>query len=347
MTGLRISDGKKHVEEISIQGQQVKVHHEWINQDELLFYPKNPRVYSALDTASKDPSQDEIQRHMLSLDHVKNLVKSIKDNGGLLEPIIVHGGSKEVIEGNSRLAAYRKLEEEDSVRWRKIRCIVLPNTIEERLIFSYLGQIHIAGRKNWMPYEQAGLLYRRHKEHGVEVEALAKEVGRGAPTIKKYLEAYGMMLDNDDNKPSKWSFYYEYCKSRKIQTARNKFPELDKVILDKIKFNEQVNSDEIIAEDIRDKLPSILEGPKKVLKNFMNGKLTMDEAYEKVEEAGGNDVSMKKVVGFENWLKDDDTSVNFEKMSKENKDKIAFSLGRIASQAQQLARRLKSPDKKR
>ena len=43
------------------------------------------------------------------MDHVKQLVQSIRANGGLTDPLIVQDGEFVVFEGNSRLAAYRLL----------------------------------------------------------------------------------------------------------------------------------------------------------------------------------------------------------------------------------------------
>lgn len=71
----------------------------------------NPRVYSVVRANGKQPTQEEIQQQLSDLEHVKELREDIKRNGGLIEPLIVRGGSLDVLEGNSRLAAYRKLAE--------------------------------------------------------------------------------------------------------------------------------------------------------------------------------------------------------------------------------------------
>ena len=80
-----------------------------IEQSKLKFYPENPRVYSVLNINNYVPTQKEIEELMCKKDHVKRLKESIKSNGGLIDPIIVRDGDFVVLEGNSRLAAYRML----------------------------------------------------------------------------------------------------------------------------------------------------------------------------------------------------------------------------------------------
>ncbi len=94
-------------------------------------------------------------------EHVKELKESIKSNGGLIDPIIVRDGDFVVLEGNSRLAAYRILYKTDPIKWAKIKVTLLPKDIPESAVFTLLGQYHIVGKDPWDPYEQAGYLYRR------------------------------------------------------------------------------------------------------------------------------------------------------------------------------------------
>ena len=90
----------------------------------------------------------------------ENLVPSIKANGGLIEPLLVKG--QLVLEGNSRLAAYRILAEGRDTKWQKVRVRRLPDSITEAEVFALLGEFHIVGKRDWAPFEQAGYLYREH-----------------------------------------------------------------------------------------------------------------------------------------------------------------------------------------
>ena len=131
-----------------------------LKQKDLKFFPENPRVYSVLNMTNEQPTQEQIEEIMCKTDHVKKLKESIKSNGGLIDPIFVRDGDMVVLEGNSRLAAYRILYKQNPIRWSKLKAILLPKDIPDSAVFSLLGQYHIIGRKDWEPYEQAGYLYR-------------------------------------------------------------------------------------------------------------------------------------------------------------------------------------------
>ena len=89
---------------------------------QLKFYEKNPRVLSKLVreeslAGSREEKQQVLEKALIQESSVKNLMKTIKEHGGLMEPLIVQGSTKDVLEGNSRLAALRTLyrKEEDEV----------------------------------------------------------------------------------------------------------------------------------------------------------------------------------------------------------------------------------------
>ena len=164
-------------ETITIGKQKIEAKLCELNQADLKFYPENPRVYNVLKFEGSDPTQEEIERYMCSQDHVKQLKVSIESNGGLIDPLMVQDGTMVVLEGNSRLAAYRLLCAKDPIKWGKVKCKLLPKDISEATIFALLGQFHIVGRKDWDPFEQAHYLYRRHKQTQIPIEAMAQELG--------------------------------------------------------------------------------------------------------------------------------------------------------------------------
>ena len=154
------------------------------------------------------PTQEEIEEHMLSMEHVKVLRQSIKEVG-LIDPLIVRDGDFVVLEGNSRLAAYRKLVKEDPVKWGKVKCKILPRDIEQSTILTILGQYHIVGRKDWSPFEQAGFLVRGLDATNSKIEDFAKSLGLSTANAKKYIEVFGYMKEQNDLIPSRWSYYEE------------------------------------------------------------------------------------------------------------------------------------------
>ena len=206
-----------------------------LNQAELLFYVDNPRVYSSLRSFDgESPSQEDIEKHMCDLNHVHQLQLSIKENGGLIDPLIVRDGDFVVLEGNSRLAAYRILCRTDPVKWGKVKCRVLPSSIEDSAIFTLLGQYHIVGRKDWSPYEQAGYLYRRQKTTKTPVSGLAKELGITETQAKNFIKVFTYMKEKNDLQPDRWSYYEELLKNRNIQSAIKDNPSLEERLIDDI-----------------------------------------------------------------------------------------------------------------
>ena len=111
---------------ILIRGRTIFTSTQNLEQTKLRFYPENPRVYSVVHGHGKLPAQEEIQNRLFQMEHVKVLVQDIRANGGLIEPLIVRDGTFEVLEGNSRLAAYRFLAKTNPMKWGYVKCTVLP-----------------------------------------------------------------------------------------------------------------------------------------------------------------------------------------------------------------------------
>ena len=84
-----------------IRGTEIPVETRLIEHSKLRFFSENPRIYSIVRADGREPSQEEIQEQLLQLEHVRELVIDIRQNGGLTDPIIVRGESLEVLEGNS------------------------------------------------------------------------------------------------------------------------------------------------------------------------------------------------------------------------------------------------------
>lgn len=284
-------------DELVIRGKRIPVKICHLEHKRLKFYPENPRIFSIIGAGEKLPAQEEIEERLLGMEHVKALIQDIKRNDGLIDPIIVKDGSLEVLEGNSRLAAYRALSQTDPIKWGYIKCILLPYDMSEDAVFALLGQYHVKGKKDWAPFEQAGFLYRRHKNQGVEITALAKEIGIGSGTVRQLVETYQFMIDHNQSELSRWSYFYEYLKSKKIKKARDANSGFDELIVAKVDSGEIAK-----ATDIRDKLPIVATASDNVLKKFAKGELDFEEAYERAVDAGGDNASLRKLSAFRKWL---------------------------------------------
>ena len=304
-----------------------------LNQADLQFYPENPRVYSTLNVAGEEPSQEDIEEHMCCMDHVKQLKVSIESNGGLIDPLIVRAGDFVVLEGNSRLAAYRLLCKTDAITWGKVKCKVLPSDIDEGAIFALLGQYHIIGRKDWNPFEQANYLFRRHQQTRLPIEYMAKELGISKQKADTMINVITFMIEHDDLNKRHWSYYEEYLKNAGIKKFRETNPDIDDTIVQGIKC-EVINE----AADMR-KLGDIAKigdkQSKKIMQKISSGEMDIYEGYSEVEDAGKFDDVVKKLKNFRQYINVD--SIEKQMMASEDSYRQAqFEIGKIIKRLEQM-----------
>jgi len=319
---------------LTLRGKEIPVKLCSLPVVDLTFYPENPRIYSFICGNGLVPDQEEIQDRLMSLEHVKELYQSIKSNGGLHDPIIVRDNV--AVEGNSRLAAYRRLADEDPIKWGKVKCRVLPDDVGDDLVFTLLGEYHIIGRKDWAPYEQAGYVYRRHKGHDISVKQIASEVGLSSKKVGFLIKVYSFMVEHNDTDVDHWSYYLEYLKSSVIAKAREAQPKLDEVVVNKIKSGEISH-----AADIRDKLKVVAMAKEKILKRFVEGEKTLYQSYDSASDQGTNDSCFKKLHAFRGWIVDKDTEETIMELHKELKEKCIFELKKIDQHAEILVKKIK------
>ena len=305
-----------------IRGEEIPIVTTTLRQDTLRFFVDNPRVYSVLrGNGTEEPSQEEIQAKLLDMDHVKALIQDIKLDGGLTDPIIVRSGTLEVLEGNSRLAAYRHLVNLDPIKWGMIKVRLLPEDIDEKLILALLGQYHLKGKTAWPPFEKAGFLYRRHKLHDIAVDQLAMEVGETRQKVAHMVSTYQFMIDNNQDEKARWSYYDEYLKSRFIKKVRNE--SFDQLVVEKIDKGEIAR-----AVDVRDKLTVICKA-KRPLKKFSAGEYDFEEAYDWAVDAGADSTPYAKLAKFRKWLATQETKQALGRTGGETRKKIEYELTKL------------------
>lgn len=242
--------------------------------------PTNPRIQFRLRALGKDTSkidQAELVELLWNMPAVKDLKRSIEANGGLIEAIIVSGKDGTVLEGNGRLTAYLKLREEfgESV-WSHIRARLLPPEVTRDMVDVLLGEIHIAGKNEWTPFEQANHLYKMHVVKGIKQDTLAQMYRQSKGYISAKIRAYKLMdkvfvaLAQDKKKNIKdltgqWSWFEEFYKKCKPSDAGKENPDrvYDGPALEE-KFCEWVLDERIPkGEDVR-KLVWMLEDKKAI-----------------------------------------------------------------------------------
>ena len=316
----------KEIEDVLIIGKEkYPVKKCEIEQSKLFFYTDNPRVYSILNSGDYTPTQEEIEKLMCKQEHVKKLKESIRSNGGLIDPIIVRDGDYVVLEGNSRLAAYRLLNKQDPIKWAKIKAIILPKDIPDSAVFALIGQYHIIGRKDWEPYAQAGYLYRTIKKYNKSPDLLASELGMKVSDITKLLLIYQYMIDKEDNHPNKWSYYEELLKNRGIKKAFDETPALEDKIIEEIK-NDKIK----MAIDIR-KLGDISKVndklSKKILKDIAKGEEDIYSGFNIIESSGKMDNNFQTISNFRKKITDKNFSNKL--LKDENLRDIEYELKKI------------------
>jgi ParB/Sulfiredoxin domain len=317
-----------------IRGKEIPVVTEEVEQSKLRFFAENPRVYSVVRSDSTEPTQEQIQKHLLDMEHVKELIQDIRLNEGLIEPLVVKDGSFEVLEGNSRLAAYRHLAKSEPIKWGKVKCTLLPADISEALVFALLGQYHVKGKKDWVPYEQAGFLYRRFRRHHVDIPTLAREIGISQKQVKHLIDTYQFMVDHNEVDTERWSYYDEYLKSSKIRKVRQQYLTLDSLVVAKIKSREIPR-----AVDVREQLPIICTSAK-TLKKFVNGSMTFEDAYEAALDAGGGSRHLQKVSSFRKWLTREETEKALGSSAGQVRAKLAYELSKLHARIEALRKKI-------
>ncbi len=251
----------------------------------LRYYPDNPRIYTAIRQTGDSPDQDSIQEYLQSLPHVQKLKKEIVDQGGNQEEIIVRDKSFEVLEGNSRLAAFRDLK---GLGYQQIRCTVLPENISDDHIFVLLGQIHINGKTPWAKHEQARYL-QRMEQQGRDLSVLAQNIGLSAREGRKYVRTIELMEKYKDGKNEHFSYWHAFLSNRKAQEVLAEHPVLEKLVASEIKDQSFQK-----ATDFRDALTPVCSD-RTAVRSLLNGKRDLQEAYAHVVHKGATTPVVKKV----------------------------------------------------
>lgn len=298
---------------IAIMGHDVPASNELIAIDKLHFLPDNPRVYAAIREMADFPGltaeekQLRIYERLLQESSVKNLIPEIQRDGGLQDPIIVRWDTQEVIEGNSRLAAYRKLNEDpDDDKWTQIRCLVVKTLTDDQQT-RLLGQSHLHGKTEWSPYAKALFCYRWVVEERRDIATLANLSGFTSAEIKKNVKTIEFMQENDDNTLSHFSYYYVLVRNRAISSAIEDSKPLRDTLLSQIK------TEDFTAQEMRERLPTIIDKPR-ILRKYEKGDVTLEDAYDRAKISGAEQRLKKIRDGLDDIEQDDLSSLEHNQL---------------------------------
>lgn len=170
--------------------------------DEIELDKSNPRIANYLDTCNEDDLTSDLMALLLgtTADACASLRESIKENGGIVHPIIVNhfeNGRYVVIEGNTRLQIYRDFRKKGvEGHWETIKCIVYEN-IDEDTMHSIRLQAHLVGPREWDAYAKAKYLNYLANEKYMPMNSLIAYCGgiSKASQIKNMIAAYQDMQE--------------------------------------------------------------------------------------------------------------------------------------------------------
>lgn len=263
-----------------------------IDTSELMFWEENPRVYAAVQghpdfpKASPQRKQEIIYQQMLKEESTARAKEGMERHGGLQEPLIVDLRGNIVIEGNSRLAAARKLAEKDESHWGALECKCYNDITEEEKI-ALLNQMHIQGKVQWTPYAKAATYYRqwekRHEDPQWTRTHVADVNGVSPSHVSQQIKIIETMVAEGDNEPRKYSWYKVVVDNKKLVKEFDRLPGLQERVMETVKKartadNEDTNTR--AAFKFRDELRAITAKPK-ILADYAKGKLNLDKAAER------------------------------------------------------------------
>jgi len=272
---------KKNKNEIVVLGQKIETRIEDIDIYKLKYWKENPRVNAIIKQKyrDKDVFDEDIEKELWEKESVKDLFKDIEWHGGLIEEILVQNNV--VLEGNSRLCAYRHLykkaekhnDEDKMLTWSYIRARIIPNDISNEVVFSILGTWHIKGKAKWDTFEKASYLKRMNVEYKYPYKQIADSISQTEKFVKDNIKAHDLMVDSEVYTLDKFSYFYELVKNNNINKIADKESTIIPNIIQAIKEDKFTR-----AEEIRN-VHKVLED-KKAKKEFFEEKVEFKDALE-------------------------------------------------------------------
>ena len=170
--------------------------------DDIELDRSNPRIANYLDLYDEDELTSDTMALLLGTtsDSCASLRESIKENGGIVHPIIVNhfsNGRYVVIEGNTRLQIYRDFRKKGVPgSWGIIKAIVYEN-IDDETMHSIRLQAHLVGPREWDAYSKAKYLNYLANEKYMPMTSLFAYCGGSskASEIKNMILAYHDMQE--------------------------------------------------------------------------------------------------------------------------------------------------------
>jgi len=215
---------------INISGIRIPCRNEQKNIHDLEYFSDNPRIASIIEKHDGKVTQEVIHDKLWDRNETHKLQTRIREDGGLIHPVLVH--DKEVIEGNTRLCAYRELyKQTKNEKWLYINCRILDTSIDKKQLYRLLCNEHIVGKIDWDTYEKGNMLTKMKEQEGMDYEEIKKISKLSVSSIKQHIEAYKMMVKVNDTNTKRFSHYAQLVSNSEVKKIKKK---KDPKIYDKI-----------------------------------------------------------------------------------------------------------------
>lgn len=273
------------VDEITLDGKRIQVQSVDLPLEQVKLDPHNPRIANTVSLSimgQGEALQKSLEALLWEDSDVRDLYRQVQINKGLVERIIVRQDGS-VVEGNCRTVVYRKLRQKQpgEPQWRRIPARLLPADIGARDVAILLGEMHVAGKNTWTPFEKAGHVYRLHDEFALTQDEIAQRLRMSKSKVNQLIRAFDVMKNKylpkypGPGSSRKFSYFEELYKKPQLRdwvTSTSGAEDL---------FVEWVGTDKIEqGVHVRD-LPAILEDAEAVKALTKHG---FDAAQRVIEE---------------------------------------------------------------
>lgn len=248
--------------------------------DTISFDIDNPRIKKALEKYKDHINAERIHFALRSASEGKSngtssyvsLEGSIRARGGIMTPIVVAAreGKNVCIDGNTRLAIYKKLQNEtQDERWSRIWALVY-ESITQREIEEIRVGAHLVGAREWPAYEKARYLHYLRNEKLMDHNEMIALCGGNKTEIERHIQAYHDMNDYYRDKVDDAAFQIDRFSGFVVLQQPGIKEAIFKAGLELDDFGEWIRDGKIYRLADARKLPYVLGDPE-AKKLFLDG----------------------------------------------------------------------------
>jgi hypothetical protein len=248
---------------ITVLGRVIAYEIKDVNIEDVEYYPENPRINYIISRFPKNEiTQDLIERELFKLESTRERMKDLEENKGLIDEVYIL--KNQVVEGNTRLCAFRKLSQKhpDDKRWKTIKARILQEDVSDEELFHILGIFHIKGKTEWDAYEKAAYIHKMIVVLKKNPDEIAKQLHMQKRNIEVALKAYKVMkekflsknknIDKQNDELRKFSYFDAFYHQKDLDERAENTPGFVDAFVTWVREDRFIN-----AQSVRD-LPKIL-----------------------------------------------------------------------------------------